>query len=782
MEFCKMWISAIHKGENTAEFNSLLGEEDVGKAIRDLEIKIHKEVEEENKRRWISEGKNLLSDVLRVSATLEDLAFNTLSTVAKYTGMAAGVFFDFNEETEVLEAIATFAYNRKKFIKQAFNIGEGLVGEAAFEKDIIYRTEIPEEYVTIKSGLLGDAKPRSLIVLPLISDKKIQGVVEFASLAERIDEHVFELLKACAFMAAQAVFALKTNKRTALLLEEMQKYTRELMTKQEMLNQHAIAMQQTQAELQKTNQILEAKIREVRNSEFRIQSILENIAEVITIYDKDGLIKYESPSMKNVFGVAENEVKMSGLLYNVGPTGHPLLHEAFRYLLDNPYKQKTVEFKYVRKNGEILWLQTTGRNLLHNEAIQGIVFSTSDITIHKLAEREQQMKSQMQALSENSPDMIVRLSIDGQFYYTNPVFEQFTGYRYKDVMKKYIEQIILDDSLGSFFAQVLYKTAKTPCRYDIETEFKKGDEKRIMHVNIIPETNEEKIVETILIVAHDITEQKKIELEIKEKNKKIQESINYARHIQESILPTSEFLKKFFPESFLLYMPRDLVSGDFPWFFVTDDAIYFAAVDCTGHGVPGAMISFIGHFSLNNIVNSNDKLNAGEILDMLHYQVRKTLRQEAGNSVTRDGMDIALCKFIPRKMELHFAGAHRPLYLLRNNEVLQYEADLKAIGGIPPRKKAEKPFVNHVIPLRPNDRIFVFSDGLPDQEGGPSGLKYSTKRIRDGLLANSHLGMEDLKNFFVDDFTVWKSKMKQIDDVLMLGVEIDGKVSSQYLK
>jgi len=766
------WIDNIINGSDTSKFRKLVGEVEIAEKLYLLENKIYTEVEKENKRRWISEGKNLINDIIRSSNSIEDLAYNVIRELALYTEMVIGVFFNFNEISKELESIATYAFHRRKYIKQKFQIGEGLVGEAAFEREIIYRTEIPNNYNKIKSGLLNDAVPSSIFIIPLIYNDEVQGVIEFASLKKEIDNCILEFFESCSTLISQALFAFKANIKTSLLLQETQKYAKELMAKQDMLNRHAEEMQKAQKELELTNEILEKKIKEVKNSEYKIQSILENISEFITIYDKEGVLRYESPSMKHVFGSAENEVKISGLLYNIGPTGNPVLYEIFQYLLKNPYREKSVEYKYIRKNGDVLWFQTTGRNLLHNDAIQGIVFSTRDITIHKMAEKEQRMKTQMQALSENSPDMIVRLSIDGQFFYTNPVFEQITGYKYKDVVKKYIEKIILDQSIGSFFAEVLFKITNYPVRYDTEKEFNTKMGKRIMYVSVIPETNEDKVVETILVVAHDITEQKMIENEIKEKNKKIQESINYARHIQESILPTSQFLKNYFPESFLLYIPRDVVSGDFPWFYVTENAIYFAAVDCTGHGVPGAMISFIGHFTLNNIINTYNNLTAGEILDRLHFQVRKTLRQEDENATTRDGMDIALCKYIPERNELHFSGAHRPLYLFRNGELYQYDADLKAIGGIPPRKKMEKLFTNYVIQLKEKDRIFIFSDGLPDQEGGPEGLKYSTRRIRDGIIRNSHLEMEELKEYFFNDFLIWKNNNKQIDDVLMIGIEI----------
>jgi serine phosphatase RsbU (regulator of sigma subunit) len=293
---------------------------------------------------------------------------------------------------------------------------------------------------------------------------------------------------------------------------------------------------------------------------------------------------------------------------------------------------------------------------------------------------------------------------------------------------------------------------------------------RIMSLDAIPEFNENEL-ETILFIGHDITEAKRIEREIQDKNRKIEDSINYAERIQKSILPDNILIREYLPQSFIYYKPRDIVSGDFPWFFSKDETIYIAVVDCTGHGVPGAMLSFIGYFLLNNIVGIETDLNAGQVLDQLHQLVRFTLKQNRQDADARDGMDIAFCRINLKKKELFFAGAHRPLFLLRKGELIEYKGDRKAIGGIPLGKKPEEQFTNYEIDIRKGDKVFFFSDGLTDQLGGDEKKKYSPGRVREGILANKDMDMPGYHEFFAMDFEAWKKDNKQIDDVLLIGIE-----------
>jgi serine phosphatase RsbU (regulator of sigma subunit) len=156
---------------------------------------------------------------------------------------------------------------------------------------------------------------------------------------------------------------------------------------------------------------------------------------------------------------------------------------------------------------------------------------------------------------------------------------------------------------------------------------------------------------------------------------------------------------------------------------------------------------------------------------MLHNGVRRTLRQDAENASARDGMDIALVKLNYKRKEIQFAGAHRPLYYVSNGDIEQYKGNPKAIGGIPPRRKEEENFKNVVINYKPGDRIYFFSDGLPDQIGGVSGRKYQARRIREAVVKYKDHPIEDIGKFFQEDFKEWKGDNKQIDDVLLMGIE-----------
>ncbi len=481
-------------------------------------------------------------------------------------------------------------------------------------------------------------------------------------------------------------------------------------------------------------------------------------------------LKYISPSVQKILGYTTDEMMKGKDMDRLTRKGESELRDMFKKLIDKPDEPQKLEYTYMKKDGQKIYLETIGRNLLSNPAINGIILNSQDITARKRAEKEERMRSKMQALSENSTDMILRMNPSGQFFYANPMVEEYIGYKPGQLINKTLGQVKINETYLNYFRdtinEVKFNLNKITKEITIETEL--GE--RIMSIDAIPEFNENEL-ETILFVNHDITEAKRIEHEIQDKNKKITESINYAQRIQTSILPDSKVLQELLPKSFILYKARDVVSGDFPWLFKKGNYIYVAAVDCTGHGVPGALLSFIGYFTLNNVVDHDQELTAGQICDQLHYGVRRTLRQDRVDADARDGMDIAFCKINLKKNELQYAGAHRPLYIIRDNELTEYKGDRKAIGGIPHRKKVEKEFTNYTWEIKPGDKVFFFSDGLTDQIGGPDNKKYSPKRVREILLEHPDYTMPRYSNFFSKDFNTWKGDNKQIDDVLLIGIE-----------
>jgi len=741
----------------------------LGKTLQNLRNKLYDNNQKESLQNWEMRGKDQIGEILRMHNDVNLLSYQVLEALIKYIDVVQGVFYIFDDDTELLRISASYAYNRKKYLTSELRIGEGLVGQAAIERDIIYRTEIPEYYLTITSGILGEKKPDSLLIVPLFMEEKLQGAFEFASVKE-FKPHEIEFVKGIAEIVARTFYNLKITEKTERLLRESQEMTQELKENEEELRQNAEEMRLTQEELEKTNNHLEEKIQEVNQSQKRLYSLLENASELITIYDANKNLTYVSPSVNNILGYTEEDMFAGKDFDRINKKGQTIINKMFEDLLEIPGESQVVQYTYLNKHGAIMFLEATGRNLLDDPAINGLILNISDITERKRAEKEQRMRGQMQTLSDNSPDIILRIDLNRVVFYANPSIESYTGLKAEEFNKKQLNEVGLSDDIVQTIDGLAEIIRKDKTKIQKEVDFTVGEQRAIMNLNAIPEFNEEGKLETILFILHDITELKKIEEEIKEKNAKITDSINYAFRLQNAILPSQKLIRQCFPDSFMFYRPRDIVSGDFPWLFEKEDDIYIAAIDCTGHGVPGAMLSLIGYFIMNQILNQPTVLTPGEILNQLHKGVQQTLRQDKEGASARDGMDVALCKVNFKEMELQFAGAHRPLYLLREGEIHETKGTRSAIGGIPKEGKAEAVFENHVIKIKKGDSIYFFSDGLPDQFGGPEGRKYFPKRIKQHILDNQKESMNQMYNIFKNDYVEWLGNEMPIDDVLLIGI------------
>lgn len=257
--------------------------------------------------------------------------------------------------------------------------------------------------------------------------------------------------------------------------------------------------------------------------------------------------------------------------------------------------------------------------------------------------------------------------------------------------------------------------------------------------------------------------------EIEVKNKDITDSINYSKRIQDASLPPKDLQFKLFPNSFVLFKPKDIVSGDFYWYAEKNGKKLVAACDCTGHGVPGALMSMIGNNLLNQIVNEKGITSADEILYHLHLEVRKALKQNE-QPESRDGMDVALVVF-NNEHEVEFAGAQRPLWIIRQNNVLEeIKGNKFSIGGL--QTEDTRVFDKYSISLQPEDCIYLFSDGFVDQFGGTHGKKFMTKNFKE-LLSNIHTEPMALQKMTIEQtFSKWQSNREQVDDVLVIGIKV----------
>lgn len=280
---------------------------------------------------------------------------------------------------------------------------------------------------------------------------------------------------------------------------------------------------------------------------------------------------------------------------------------------------------------------------------------------------------------------------------------------------------------------------------------------------------EQKVVER----TEEVVRQKE---EIQEKNqeleilyKQVTDSIHYAKRIQEAILPPQELFDQLLPNSFVLYKPKDIVSGDFYWLDKKGESVFCAAVDCTGHGVPGAFMSIVGSNLLKDAVNNSDFYAPSEIMDKLNEGVTSTLHVGLTEKQTKDGMDMTLCSFDFKKMELQFAAAFNPLYLVRNGQMIQYKADKFPVGAFVGEKRK---FANNSIQLQKGDMVYIFSDGYADQFGGPKGKKFMAGTFRNLLLEVSALTASEQRKKLDDTIEMWRGHLEQVDDILIIGIKI----------
>ena len=258
---------------------------------------------------------------------------------------------------------------------------------------------------------------------------------------------------------------------------------------------------------------------------------------------------------------------------------------------------------------------------------------------------------------------------------------------------------------------------------------------------------------------------------ISEKNRNITASINYAKRIQDAMLPLVENIKTHLPNSFIFYRPRDIVSGDFYWFYEKDDKLIIAAVDCTGHGVPGAFMSLVASNLLHNIVVHKDITEPDKILSKLHRATYSYLKQ--GQTRNQDGMDISLCHIDKKGKILSFAGAKNPLIYFQNGAMKIIKGTRHSIGGYSKFSDADTIFEKHTIKLTEEPSTFyIYTDGFQDQFGGEKGGKFRTAPFRNLLAEINKKPTNQQENLLAKSFDDWKGTEKQIDDVLVMGFRI----------
>ncbi len=412
-----------------------------------------------------------------------------------------------------------------------------------------------------------------------------------------------------------------------------------------------------------------------------------------------------------------------------------------------------------------------------NEELEAISEELHQNNEELLTAKEEILKSEEKynLVANNMTDLIWMLDLDLHPKYISPSCSEFFGYSEADIRTISLKEIHPKKSIYTLleFRYEITKTKNINSKKHFEVEYIHKDG-HIFPAEVYGFVVSDSQGKPIGIggVSRDITEQKKIQTELKKSKQKIEIShdntladIRYAQTIQKSLLTSKNIIDKYFENYFIIYNPKDLVSGDFYYVVKKNKYIIFAVADCTGHGVAGGFISMLGISYLHEIVSIQEVNNAGTVLERLREKVKSTF--VTFGSENPNGMDIAFCTIDTKTNILQYSGAYNPLFIIRENKIIEYKATRNPIGFNP----VEKEFENHEIQLQNNDLIYLFSDGFQDQIGGEKGKKYLSKNFKKLIVQNSHLPMDEQKTNLERTIKEWKGDLEQVDDITIMGVK-----------
>jgi PAS domain S-box-containing protein len=389
----------------------------------------------------------------------------------------------------------------------------------------------------------------------------------------------------------------------------------------------------------------------------------------------------------------------------------------------------------------------------------------------QIIENKNRVLEQLSLVASKTDNVVVILDSMGRVEYINESFEKLNKMSVEELKKNYGETIY-ELSNNEHIREIISDAVSNKRSVNYESLNRKVEAGAEIWESstLTPIFDDSGSLKKIIIIDTDVTVRKKQEQVIVQKNKDITDSISYAQKIQYAILPAKALIHSHLPHSFLLYMTKDIVSGDFYWFAHLKGFSIIAAVDCTGHGVPGAFMSLIGYNVLNRVVNERKITDPSEILLELNNGVLDVLHKNESES--KDGMDIAICKIDHKNHTLEYAGAMRPLWIINNGELTEVKADKIPIGTN--QKDREQPikYTTHLIRVRKNDVFYIFTDGYSDQFGGQKDKKYSTSRFKQLLISNSTYDFKEQEGNIRNEHLAWRGDHEQVDDILVIGFSV----------
>ncbi len=716
---------------------------DLIQSLVQVRNQLHSSNIEDQQRSWIAEGMARFADILRSNDDdLKTLCDRVIRGLVRYLEAHHGGIFVLHEEdqdSKALDLVSTFGYNQENFEANAKiklgNFAENLVGQTYLEKETIHIKSIPNGFIQISSGL-GSSKCQSILLVPLRLNERIEGVIELASL-HTITPTQVELVERLAENITSAILSLKVSDHTRQLLRESQELTYKLQSQEEELRQNYDALQDAQESVEHQNKLIEAQ-------KEKIEKALSDQTE------KNEMLEAQEEEMKQQMEILvatqqqmmETQAELDGQLNAINRSSIGKVE----YSLDG---------KVIKANGSFCkMLGFSPEEVQEKEHLDFAETRLSDSEAHKHfweALVEGDSKSGEYKLMDKK----------GEAFWVNAVYSPVFN---KQGEPNKIVQLAFNITDSK---KLLEET-----RHQAEVLQAKESELR-KNMRELQNAQDELNRKSKMIIELKEEDAKRARLKAKEiesKNQLITSSIKYAKNIQQAILPSTERIRRFVSDLFVIYKPKDIVSGDFYWFVQDQGKSFIAVVDCTGHGVPGAFMSIIGNTLLNEIVSVQKIHEPHRILELLHEGVRTRLKQE--KSSNKDGMDLIICRLTPQKaktVEICFAGAKRPLWYYDGGALQELNGDRKNIGGW--QKEENRTFNQKLIRLKQDDKLYLFTDGIVDNPNSKR-KKYGTGRLKEFIEETLTLDMSIVKNKLEQEIDQHQEDAEQRDDITFIGITL----------
>lgn len=501
----------------------------------------------------------------------------------------------------------------------------------------------------------------------------------------------------------------------------------------------------------------------------RLSIVAEKTDNNILILDRNGNVEWISESFQRL-----NNTTLEQLIAERGKNIREISNNPdIERILDKVVNEK-LSLKYESKNkhvnGEMWEFSTISPVLNDKDEVTNIIIIDSDVTEKKILERELNLLSIVASKTDNA---VVIANAEGVIEWVNEGLQKMHSKNVR-TPKSIIGQSLVALSSNKDLAGIIENSRKhkTSFIYESESTNEEGREYWVQST-LTPILDAQGEVCRFVIIDADITSRKAAEDVIAQKNKDLTDSLNYALRIQNAILPDHKKIFSLLPDTFVLFQPRDIVSGDF--YFVesirlNDGTVLtgFAVGDCTGHGVPGALMSMMATSFLKHSLTEKDVNSPADALEYLNQKISLMLHQHSDSDEIRDGLDLAFCVLNTRTHMLYFSGAHRPIVFVQGGEIHEIRGINRSIG----HSATSEAFTNHAIQLQNGDCVYLFSDGYSDQFGGPQGKKFKHARFKQIIAENHALSMQDQLNILKEAHAAWKGELEQVDDICILGVRI----------